>query len=131
MTAGRVAAIDCGFHAGGRERIAAVPPAVSGAVRRHFGGSPDGPIQARSEVKEMLEILLAMLLVILLVGAMAVGVLLGRKPISGSCGGMAALGMQLECDICGGDRSKCAQETPADTAGGKAGLAYDASRPEH
>jgi hypothetical protein len=40
---------------------------------------------------------------------MAVGVLLGRKPISGSCGGVgAALGEKdYSCDICGGDVKKC------------------------
>ncbi len=38
---------------------------------------------------------------------MAVGVLFGRKPISGSCGGMKALGLDMECEICGGDLSKC------------------------
>lgn len=38
---------------------------------------------------------------------MSVGVLLGRKPISGSCGGMAAVGMKGACDVCGGDLEKC------------------------
>ena len=40
---------------------------------------------------------------------MAVGVLLGRKPISGSCGGVgAALGEKdYVCDLCGGDEAKC------------------------
>ena len=40
---------------------------------------------------------------------MAVGVLLGRKPISGSCGGVgAALGQKdYVCDLCGGDEAKC------------------------
>jgi uncharacterized protein len=42
--------------------------------------------------------------------AMSVGVLLGRKPISGSCGGMSALGMEVACDICGGDKNKCDKE---------------------
>ncbi|BFM11491.1 (Na+)-NQR maturation NqrM [Simiduia litorea] len=46
----------------------------------------------------------------LVVIAMSVGVLLGRKPISGSCGGMAALGMDVACDICKGDKSKCDSE---------------------
>ncbi|HEX4882284.1 MAG TPA: (Na+)-NQR maturation NqrM [Porticoccaceae bacterium] len=55
----------------------------------------------------MIEVLLAVLIVILLVGGMAIGVLLGRKPIAGSCGGMAALGMKLDCEICGGDSRKC------------------------
>jgi hypothetical protein len=47
---------------------------------------------------------------LLIVLAMSVGVLLGRKPISGSCGGMAALGMDTACDICGGDKAICDDE---------------------
>lgn len=47
----------------------------------------------------------------LIILAMAVGVLFGRKPISGSCGGMAAIGMASECDVCGGDKSKCDSTT--------------------
>ncbi len=47
---------------------------------------------------------------LLLTAAMAIGVILGRKPISGSCGGMSALGMDVACDICGGDKSKCEKE---------------------
>ena len=42
-----------------------------------------------------------------LVGAMAIGVIAGRKPISGSCGGMKALGLDMECEICGGDPARC------------------------
>ena len=49
----------------------------------------------------------AFLLMTLLVGIMAVGVIFGRQPISGSCGGMKALGMEMECEICGGDLDKC------------------------
>lgn len=58
---------------------------------------------------------LAVLIVMLVVvGAMAVGVIFGRQPIKGSCGGMAAIGMESECDVCGGDKSKCDKEsTPA------------------
>jgi hypothetical protein len=36
---------------------------------------------------------------------------MGRKPISGSCGGMSSLGMEVACDICGGDKGKCEEET--------------------
>ena len=54
---------------------------------------------------------LAFILVCVLVALMAVGVLLGRKPIAGSCGGMKALGMEMECEICGGDAAKCETES--------------------
>ncbi|TCS42626.1 (Na+)-NQR maturation NqrM [Reinekea marinisedimentorum] len=47
----------------------------------------------------------------LIIAAMAIGVIFGRKPIAGSCGGMAAVGMESECDVCGGDKSKCKKET--------------------
>ena len=59
----------------------------------------------------MLTIVMAFVLMLLLVTAMSVGVLMGRKPISGSCGGMSALGMEVACDICGGDKGKCEKET--------------------
>ena len=40
---------------------------------------------------------------------MAVGVIMGRKPIAGSCGGVgAALGEEdYVCELCGGDEAKC------------------------
>lgn len=43
--------------------------------------------------------------------AMAVGVLAGRPPIKGSCGGMGALGVDTACDLCGGDPQRCDEET--------------------
>ena len=57
----------------------------------------------------MAEIILAVVMFGLLVGAMSVGVLMGRKPITGSCGGVgAALGeTDYTCDICGDDPNKC------------------------
>ena len=57
---------------------------------------------------EVFVFVLAGLLLIVL--AMSVGVLMGRKPIAGSCGGMAALGMDTACDICGGDKAICDDE---------------------
>ena len=47
---------------------------------------------------------------LLRVALMAVGVICGRKPIAGSCGGMKALGMEVECEICGGDPQQCDSE---------------------
>ena len=45
---------------------------------------------------------------IFLVGIMAIGVMLGRRPISGSCGGIGRLnGDDGECALCGGDPTKC------------------------
>lgn len=38
--------------------------------------------------------------------AMSIGVLAGRKPIKGSCGGMSAM-IGADCPVCGGDGSKC------------------------
>ncbi len=42
---------------------------------------------------------------------MAVGVIAGRGPIKGSCGGMGALGIDTACDICGGNPQRCEEET--------------------
>lgn len=66
----------------------------------------------------MATLIITFIVFLLIVGAMAVGVLMGRKPIAGSCGGMAALGMVSDCEICGGDRSKCDSEKPASGKGG-------------
>lgn len=67
-----------------------------------------------------------MLLVVL---GMAVGVIFGRKPIAGSCGGIANLGIEKECSICGGSREKC-EEVNRDKNDDvvDAALAYDATK---
>jgi len=65
----------------------------------------------------------------LIVALMSVGVMFGRKPIQGSCGGVgAALGeVDYECEFCGGDPLKC--ETRADDAkGNSSSLGYDVAR---
>ena len=64
----------------------------------------------------MTTVLLAFLIMLLLVAGMAVGVVFGRKPISGSCGGMKALGMDMACEICGGDPGRCETTGSAETA---------------
>ncbi|WP_346798553.1 (Na+)-NQR maturation NqrM [Halomonas sp. Bachu 37] len=70
------------------------------------------------------------------VAAMAVGVLMGRKPIAGSCGGLNQLGLKQGCDICGGKDEVCEEENRkrrleerrrSDESRG-ADLGYDATR---
>ena len=51
--------------------------------------------------------LLVFVIMLLVVFGMSIGVIMGRKPIAGSCGGIANLGIEKECSICGGDRQKC------------------------
>jgi len=58
----------------------------------------------------------------LVVAMMAVGVMAGRKPIAGSCGGIANLGIEKECSICGGDRQKCEEVSAEPQEGGDVGV---------
>lgn len=59
---------------------------------------------------------------------MAVGVILGKKPIAGSCGGMSAIGMESACDVCGGDKQKCDTEKKKVAKSANSNLGYDASQ---
>lgn len=78
-------------------------------------------------------VLVATLVVMLLVAfALSISVLAGRKPISGSCGGVGkALGdPNYVCDLCGGDEAKCAEEKakPVRREAKANDLSYDASK---
>ena len=63
----------------------------------------------------MTEFFLSFVILMTIVARMAVGVMRGRTPISGSCGGLNNLGVDGACEICGGNPAKCEQEstTPA------------------
>ena len=65
-------------------------------------------------------------IVTLLFAGMAIGVLSGRSPIKGSCGGMSALGLDTECDICGGDQAKCDSQQSSKPDARRYALPYDA-----
>jgi hypothetical protein len=65
-------------------------------------------------------ILLTFLCMMAVVGLMAIGVIFGRQPIAGSCGGLKNLGIAGDCEICGGDPARC------DSSGGT-DLAVDAT----
>jgi hypothetical protein len=56
----------------------------------------------------MFFIALAFMLVIM--GAMAVGVIMGRRPIAGTCGGLNQLGLKDGCEVCGGKDEVCEEE---------------------
>lgn len=60
----------------------------------------------------MITLLLVFLLFAFVILATSVGVIFGRKPITGSCGGIgAALGEKnYTCDICGDDPAKCDEQ---------------------
>ena len=65
----------------------------------------------------------------LVIAGMAIGVIMGREPIKGSCGGMGALGIDTSCEICGGDPQRCDEETRDGEEGrNKPGLYYPADR---
>ncbi|WP_097461054.1 (Na+)-NQR maturation NqrM [Mangrovitalea sediminis] len=70
--------------------------------------------------------ILVFLVFCVMIAAMSIGVMFGRKPLKGSCGGMSALGIDTACEICGGNRSKC-EEVNA-RAASPSDLAYDATK---
>jgi len=55
----------------------------------------------------MAEFLFSFAFLLIIVAMMAVGVMRGRAPISGTCGGLNNAGVGGACDLCGGDTLKC------------------------
>lgn len=75
----------------------------------------------------MTTIFLTFFILLLVVAGMAVGLIVRGKPIKGTCGGIASLGLGQSCEICGGDQKKCDTKTGSevDTAESES-LAYNA-----
>jgi len=57
----------------------------------------------------MLELFLAFFILALIIIGMAVGVIMGKSPLKGSCGGVGAALKEDDyiCDLCEGDKNKC------------------------
>ena len=76
----------------------------------------------------MKTIMLTFVVMCLVIVAMAVGVMFKRKPITGTCGGLNAVGLRGECEICGGDMQKCEENSASAKPSSLSSLAYDASK---
>lgn len=57
----------------------------------------------------MTTLLLSLVLMLLAFAGLAIGVIMGRKPIQGSCGGLNQLGEKGACELCGGKPENCEQ----------------------
>lgn len=55
----------------------------------------------------MTTLLVTFCVLALIIAMMSIGVLMGRKPVQGSCGGLNKIDGMGECEICGGDRKRC------------------------
>lgn len=56
----------------------------------------------------MTTFVVSMAAILLFIVLMAVGVMAGREPIKGSCGGLNKLGLRDgDCPVCGGNPAKC------------------------
>lgn len=73
-----------------------------------------------------MEIILAIAAFLIFFVSMAVGLLLKGQPLKGSCGGVATLMGNDECQICGGNPNKC-EEAQQSKSAVQTELAYDAS----
>lgn len=57
----------------------------------------------------MATIFISFLLFSVVILIMSVGVLMGREPVKGSCGGLANVDGIAQCELCGGSPSKCSE----------------------
>ena len=69
----------------------------------------------------LITLILAFLIMLLVLAGMAIGVVFGRQPISGTCGGLSALGNDANCEICGGNPAACDAGTVKKTTSNPSG----------
>jgi len=58
----------------------------------------------------MLEMFIIFFVLMTIICVMSVGVIFGKKPKTGSCGGLANLEPGRECELCGGNPSNCVEQ---------------------
>lgn len=73
----------------------------------------------------MTTLFFAFIVLLLIIVAMSIGVIMGRKPITGSCGGLANVGIEGKCSICGDDPQKCEEEQERKASEEKSDLGYE------
>ena len=60
----------------------------------------------------MTTLLFSFVFISLAVAGLSIGVLMGRKPLQGSCGGLNNFeGGNGSCELCGGSKTKCEEIT--------------------
>ncbi|MBV1914842.1 MAG: (Na+)-NQR maturation NqrM [Pseudomonadales bacterium] len=76
----------------------------------------------------MATLLFTIIVVFILMALMSIGVIMGREPIKGSCGGINAL-EGGDCSLCGGDPAKCEEiESDNPPSSMKSSQNYDATK---
>lgn len=59
----------------------------------------------------MVEFVLAPIIIAVMISGMAIGYIMKRRPIKGTCGGLSAMASTTgPCEICGDDPNKCDAE---------------------
>ncbi len=74
----------------------------------------------------MMVFFITLVVMSLVIAGMAIGVIMGKGPIKGSCGGMSAVGIDSNCEICGGSPKKCETYKKEKEQGHNTNLAYNA-----
>jgi uncharacterized protein len=75
----------------------------------------------------MVEFVFSFAILLSIVAIMSIGVMRGRSPISGSCGGLNNLGIDGACEICGGNPAKCDEQKTVGKTESKPAY-YDAAK---
>ena len=76
----------------------------------------------------MITFFVSLIAIVLMILFMAVGVLMGKEPLKGTCGGLNRIMGDRDCPVCGGDTTKCESTTSNNQQSDKAVLGRDAMK---